>query len=128
MKQNTMFPNLIQKFITAEDVAVLMQWIGYEDTARKLTIGSLQTIVCGFDRVCAHPVAVSKNKIGHPDTGLITSDLSAHAVDRHLALALAGCIDDVSLRLLCAQQEQSVIYWLINTPEIILKNTSLWRT
>ncbi|MGH2319800.1 IS4 family transposase [Planococcus sp. SE5232] len=41
MKQNTMFPNLIQKFITAEDVALLTELIGYEDTARKLTVGKL---------------------------------------------------------------------------------------
>lgn len=41
MKQNTMFPNLIQKFITEEDVALLTQLIGYRDTARKLTVGKL---------------------------------------------------------------------------------------
>lgn len=41
MKQNTMFPNLIQKFITDEDVALLTEMIGYEDTARKLTAGKL---------------------------------------------------------------------------------------
>ena len=41
MKQNTMFPNLIQKFITDEDVAFLMELIGYQDTARKLTVGKL---------------------------------------------------------------------------------------
>lgn len=36
MKQNTTFPNLIQKFITDDDVAMLTELIGYEDTARKL--------------------------------------------------------------------------------------------
>lgn len=41
MKQNTMFPNLIQKFITDEDVALLTELIGYQDTARKLTVGKL---------------------------------------------------------------------------------------
>ena len=41
MKQNTMFPNLIQKFITEEDIALLTKIIGYEDTARKLTVGQL---------------------------------------------------------------------------------------
>lgn len=41
MKQNTMFPNLIQKFITEEDVALLTEMVGYEDTARKLTVGKL---------------------------------------------------------------------------------------
>ncbi|MGE6371027.1 IS4 family transposase [Planococcus kocurii] len=41
MKQNTLFPNLIQKFITNEEVATLTELIGYEDTAQKFTVGKL---------------------------------------------------------------------------------------
>ncbi|WP_019412379.1 IS4 family transposase [Paenisporosarcina sp. TG20] len=41
MKQNTMFPNLIQKFITDEELKPLIELIGYEDTARKLTVKTL---------------------------------------------------------------------------------------
>lgn len=41
MKQNIMSPNLIQKFIMDENVALLTKLIGYEDTARKLTVGKL---------------------------------------------------------------------------------------
>ncbi len=36
-----MFPNLIQKFIAEEVIALLTEVIGYEDTARKLTVGKL---------------------------------------------------------------------------------------
>ena len=41
MKQDTMFPNLIQKFLTEEEIAVLTELVGYQDTARKLTVGKL---------------------------------------------------------------------------------------
>lgn len=41
MKQNTTFPNLIQKFISPEELQPLIELVGYEDTARKLTVHSL---------------------------------------------------------------------------------------
>jgi hypothetical protein len=34
MKQNTIFPNLIQRFICDEELQPLIELIGYEDTAR----------------------------------------------------------------------------------------------
>ncbi|MGM7636798.1 IS4 family transposase, partial [Bacillus sp. Hm123] len=41
MKQNTMFPNLIQKFISDEELKLLIELVGYEDTARKLDVKTL---------------------------------------------------------------------------------------
>ncbi|WP_100330123.1 IS4 family transposase [Bacillus xiapuensis] len=41
MKQNTMFPNLIQKFISDEELKPLIELVGYEDTARKLDVKTL---------------------------------------------------------------------------------------
>ncbi|OLN21151.1 IS4 family transposase [Domibacillus antri] len=41
MKQNTMFPSLIQKFISDEELQPLIQLVGYEDTARKLNVKTL---------------------------------------------------------------------------------------
>lgn len=41
MKQNTMFPNLVQKFICDEELQPLIKLVGYEDTARKLTVKTL---------------------------------------------------------------------------------------
>nr|WP_245796558.1 IS4 family transposase [Domibacillus antri] len=41
MKQNTMFPNLVQKFISDEELQPLIQLVGYEDIARKLDVKTL---------------------------------------------------------------------------------------
>lgn len=41
MKQHTMFPSLIQKFISDEELQPLIELTGYEDTARKLTVQAL---------------------------------------------------------------------------------------
>ncbi|MFZ3591897.1 IS4 family transposase, partial [Bacillus sp. DJP31] len=41
MKEPTMFPNLIPKFISDEELQPLIELIGYEDTARKLTVKML---------------------------------------------------------------------------------------
>ncbi|WP_063974527.1 hypothetical protein [Domibacillus aminovorans] len=41
MKQNTMFPSLIQKFISDEELQPLIKLVGYEDTVRKLTVKTL---------------------------------------------------------------------------------------
>ncbi|WP_232713511.1 hypothetical protein [Bacillus xiapuensis] len=41
MKPNTMFPNLIQKFISDEELQPLIELVGYEDTARKLNVKTL---------------------------------------------------------------------------------------
>lgn len=41
MKQNTMFPNLIQKFISDQELQPLIKLVGYEDTARKLDVKTL---------------------------------------------------------------------------------------
>lgn len=38
MTQHTMFPNLLQKFISDEELQPLIELVGYEDTARKLTV------------------------------------------------------------------------------------------
>lgn len=61
-------------------------------------------------------MALSKDETRHPKAVLIARGFSAHAVERHFAPDLAGRLDDVSVRAFCAQQEWSVIYWLINTP------------
>jgi hypothetical protein len=41
MKQNTTFPNLFQKIISEEDLAVIQNALGYKDTARKLDVLTL---------------------------------------------------------------------------------------
>jgi len=41
MKKNTIFPNLIQKFVSPEELDLLIEAVGYEDTARKLDVMTL---------------------------------------------------------------------------------------
>jgi len=41
MKKNSIFPNLIQKFVSMEELDLLVKAVGYEDTARKLNVMTL---------------------------------------------------------------------------------------
>ncbi|MEK5039163.1 hypothetical protein [Sporosarcina sp. FSL K6-3457] len=41
MKKNTTFPNLIRKFVSPEELDLLMKAVGYEDAARKLDVMTL---------------------------------------------------------------------------------------
>lgn len=41
MKKNTIFPNLIQKFVSPEELNLLEKAVGYKDTARKLDVMTL---------------------------------------------------------------------------------------
>jgi len=41
MKKDTIFPNLIQKFVSLEELDLLKKAIGYEDTARKMDVMTL---------------------------------------------------------------------------------------
>ena len=41
MNKNTIFPNLIQKFVAPEELDLLVEAVGYEDTARKLDVMAL---------------------------------------------------------------------------------------
>lgn len=41
MKKNTTFPNLIQKFVSAEELDLLVKVVGYEDVARKMDVMTL---------------------------------------------------------------------------------------
>ena len=40
-KKNTIFPNLIRKFVSPEELDLLIEAVGYEDTARKLDVMTL---------------------------------------------------------------------------------------
>lgn len=41
MKKNTTFPNLIQKFVSPEDLDLLVKAVGYKDVARKMDVMTL---------------------------------------------------------------------------------------
>lgn len=41
MNKNTIFPNLIQKFVAPEELELLIEAVGYEDTAHKLDVMAL---------------------------------------------------------------------------------------
>lgn len=41
MKKNTIFPNLIQKFVSPEELDFLGKAVGYKDVARKMDVMTL---------------------------------------------------------------------------------------